>query len=109
MAAAGDQFDDLGVVGDVGEAEADLAVGHHVQQIQAAARRNVARLDQPGDRPAAALGVGPQRFLFDGRQAAFGVAGGEAAVAQRRVIARGLGHAATISRPELRRDGPARP
>src|SRR6185436_16661291 len=47
---AGDQFDDLGVVGDVGESEARFAVRYHVEQVQAAARRDVAGLDEPGNR-----------------------------------------------------------
>ena len=105
MAAAGDQLGDLGVVVDVGEAEADLAVGHDVEQIEAAARRDVAGLDQAGDRRGAGLGVGAHRLLLDGGEAALGVAGGERAIAERRVVARRLGDAGLELGAELRRDG----
>ena len=92
---------------DVGEAEADLAVGHHVQQIQPAARRKIARLEHAGHGPAAALGVGAQRFLFLGRQAAFGIAGGETAVAQHAMIVLGLHHGVEQFAAQFRRDRPA--
>ena len=52
MAAAGDQFGDFGIVVDVGKAEANFAVGDDVEQVEAAARRNVAGLDETRDRRA---------------------------------------------------------
>ena len=50
VAAAGDQFSDFGVVVDIGEAKPDFAVGNHVEQIEAAAWRNIAWFDETRDR-----------------------------------------------------------
>ena len=62
MAAARDQFGDLGIVVDIGEAEADFAVRNHIEQVETAARRNVASAWPPyqiGTRPDSGRGLIP--------------------------------------------------
>ena len=46
MRPAGHEFDDLGVVADIGKTEADIAIRNHIQQIKPAPRRDIARFDQ---------------------------------------------------------------
>ena len=64
-------------------------------------------LSMPATRPAAALGIGPQRFFFLGRQAAFGIARRETAVAQHAMIVLGLDHGMEQFAAQFRRDRPA--
>src|SRR5271163_4337506 len=104
MAAARDQFGDLGIVVDIGETEADFAVRNHIEQVETAARRNVAGFDEARDRRPARLRVGAHRLLLDRGETALGVAGGERTVAERGVVARGLGDARLEFGAESRRD-----
>src|SRR5690606_38350973 len=104
VSTAGDQLDDFRIVRDIREAEARLAVRYDVEQVQSAARRYVARLEQAADRRGSRLRVRAHRLLFLRRQAAFGIAGGEAALAHDAVILRRLRHARLDLRTELGRD-----
>src|SRR5690606_3911643 len=84
--AAGNELDDLRVVRDVRKTEARLAVRHDVEQVEAAARRHVARLDQPADGRGTGLRIRAHGFLLERRQATLGVAGREAAVTHDAVV-----------------------
>jgi hypothetical protein len=80
VGAARDELGDLGVVVDVREAEPHLAVGHDVEEVEAARRRHVARLEQADDSRCAALRIRAERFFFLRGEAAVGIADREAAV-----------------------------
>ena len=93
MRAARDQFADFRVVADVGKAEARFAVGHDVEQVQAAGRRNIARFDDADNRRRPALRIRAERLFFLRGEAAVRVADGKTAVSENRVVARRLRHA----------------
>ena len=75
-----------------GKPKQRFAVGHDVKQIQPAADRHVARLDDARDHRLARFGVSAQGFFLDGGQAAVGVARADAGVPVSGVVLRGLGH-----------------
>ncbi|MNS92162.1 hypothetical protein D3C72_1262880 [compost metagenome] len=105
VGAAGNEFDDFRVVRHVRETEARLAVRHHVEQVQAAAGRLVARFQNADDGRGTALGVGAQRLFFLRGQAAIGVPRREAAMAHDGVVAGGLGHGFDDGIAQVRADG----
>src|SRR6187455_805312 len=103
--AAGDQLDDLGIVGDVGESESRFAVRHHVEEIEAAARRHIARFDEPGDGRGAGLGVRSHGLFFERGEPAFGIARRKAAVTHDAIVVSSLVDAGLNLTSEFGRDG----